>query len=82
MPTLFVLRDIGKRSPAPDYLLLAVVLIVCAQPQQTYVPRLVSLVYLLQSYLPLFMAAAVLAYLLRSIIQPPSERLPHRRGVA
>jgi len=71
MPTLFVLRDIGKRSMVPDYLLLAVGLMICAQSPQTYVPRLVSLVYLLQSYLPLFIAAAVLAYVLRAILQPP-----------
>jgi Glycosyltransferase family 87 len=64
IPTLFVIRDIGKRQLTPNYLLIAVGLMICAQPQQSRVPGLAALVYMLQAYLPLLIATAVAAYLL------------------
>jgi hypothetical protein len=73
IPTLFVIRDLGRRNVAPDYLLLAAFMMLCAQPQQTYVPRLPILIYTLQSYLPLFIAAAVMLYLLRTVFRPPTQ---------
>jgi len=67
MPTLYVLRDLGKHGIPANYLLLGVALMLCAQPQQTTVPGLTPIIYLLQAYLPLFMAGAVLIYLLRAL---------------
>jgi hypothetical protein len=64
IPTLWVIRDLGRRKVTPDYLLIALGLMICGQPQQSRVPGLAGLVYMLQAYLPLLVAAAVAAYLL------------------
>lgn len=64
IPTLFVIRDIGRRRTTPEFLLIAVGLMVWGQPQQTYVPGLQALIYMLQAYLPLLTAAAVMGYVL------------------
>jgi hypothetical protein len=69
IPTLFVVRDLQSRNLNPNYLLLAVGLMVCAQPQQSNVPGLTALVYMLQAYLPLFMAAAVMCYVLSALLR-------------
>jgi hypothetical protein len=76
MPTLFVVRDIAKRGIPPDYFLMAVGLMVCAELQQTYVPRLGSFVYMLQAYLPLFVSGAVLLYVLRALLRPALHPQP------
>jgi hypothetical protein len=67
IPTLFVERDLSRRGVRTDYLLLAVGVMVFAQPQQSNVPGLTALVYMLQAYLPLYLAGAVLVYVLRAI---------------
>jgi hypothetical protein len=64
IPTLFVIEDLGKRRITPNYLLIGLGLMICAQPQQTTVPGLMALVYMLQAYLPLLISAAVAEYLL------------------
>jgi hypothetical protein len=81
IPTLWVIRDLGKRKVTPDYLLIALGLMVCAQPQQSRVPGLAGLVYMLQAYLPLLIAATVAAYLLVDGIkerEAPASGSPER----
>lgn len=73
MPTLFVVRDICKRQITPNYLLLALGLMVCAQPQQTNVPGLTALIYMLQAYMPLFMAAAVMVYIFGTLVRTSTQ---------
>jgi Glycosyltransferase family 87 len=78
IPTLFVIRDIAHRKIAPRPLLIAVGLMLLAQPQQNYVPGLQVLIYMLQAYLPLITAAAVLGYVLSiSIAAQAAPESPH-----
>ena len=72
IPTLFVLRDLGGRGCRPDYLLLGLGLLAFGQPQQSLVPGLQVLIYMLQAYLPLFLAAAVMVYVLKTILKNPA----------
>jgi hypothetical protein len=72
IPTLFVLRDLGQRGRRPDYLLLGLGLLAFGQPQQNLVPGLQVLIYLLQAYLPLFVAAAVMVHVLKMILIEPA----------
>jgi hypothetical protein len=74
IPTLYVVRDLSKRGVRPDYLLLAVGILLWGQPQQSNVPGLTALVYMLQAYLPLYVSGAVLAYLLSAIPERVRER--------
>lgn len=71
MPALFVVRDLGRRGLSPDYLLLGLGLMAFGQPQQSLVPGLQLLIYMLQAYLPLFLAAAVTVYVLQMILKEP-----------
>ena len=71
MPTLFVLRDLGRQGFRPDYLLIGLGLMVLGQPQQSLVPGLEVLIYMLQAYLPLFVAAVVMVYTLKMILKKP-----------
>jgi hypothetical protein len=64
IPALFVLRDIARRDITPNYFLLGLALLIWAQPQQTTVPGMDGLIYMIQAYLPLLMSAAVMAYVL------------------
>jgi hypothetical protein len=73
MPSLFVLRDMRRRGGSVDYLLVALCLMIGAQPQQSYVPRLKSLIYLCQGYLPLFMAAGVMVYIANALGRSTNE---------
>jgi hypothetical protein len=75
IPTLFVLRDLGRRRLHPDYFLLGLGLLAFGQPQQSLVPGLTVLIYILQAYLPLFLAVAVMAYLLKMILEEPGTGL-------
>ena len=68
IPTWFVIRDIGKRGPAPGYFLFVVGLLVGCQPQQSYVPGMSVLIYLVQGYLPLLTAAIVMIYTLKLML--------------
>ena len=72
IPTLFVVRDLGRRGHRPDYLLLGLGLLAFGQPQQSLVPGLQVLIYLLQAYLPLFLAAGVMVYVLKMILKDPA----------
>ena len=76
IPTLFVLRDLGRRGRRPDYLLLGLGLLAFGQPQQSLVPGLKVLIYLLQAYLPLFVAAGVMVYVLKTILKKPVALMP------
>jgi hypothetical protein len=69
MPALFVVHDLGQRGLRPDYLLLGLGLMTFGQPQQSLVPGLQLLIYMLQAYLPLFLAAAVTVYVLQMILK-------------
>jgi hypothetical protein len=69
IPTLFVVRDIGRRGIAPEYFLFAVGLMIWGQPQQNYVPGMQALIYMLQAYLPLFMAATVMVYMMTVLLR-------------
>jgi hypothetical protein len=69
MPALFVIHDLGQRGLRPDYLLLGLGLMTFGQPQQSLVPGLQLLIYMLQAYLPLFLAAAVTVYVLQMILK-------------
>jgi hypothetical protein len=64
IPTLFVVRDMDRRGIRADYLLLGAGLMTFGQPQQSNVPGLQAGIYMLQAYLPLWIAGAVLVYLL------------------
>jgi hypothetical protein len=76
MPALFVVRDVARRGIPPDYLLLAVALMVLAQPQQTNVPGLQALIYMLQAYLPWIMAACIMVYTLGAVLRTSKEPYP------
>ena len=67
VPALFVFRDLTRREIRTDYLLIGAGLMVFAQPQQTNIPGLTAFIYMLQAYLPLFMAGAVLVYVLGAL---------------
>jgi len=71
IPALFVVRDLGTRGLRTDYLLLGLGLMAFGQPQQSLVPGLELLIYMLQAYLPLFLAAAVMVYVLKTILKEP-----------
>ncbi len=73
LPTLFVVRDLNRRAVRTDYLLLAVGLMIVAQPQQSNVPGVTDLVYMLQSYLPLYLAGGVLVYVLGALRDPDTD---------
>jgi hypothetical protein len=73
LPTLFVVRDLNRRAVRTDYLLLAVGLMIVAQPQQSNVPGVTDLVYMLQSYLPLYLAGGVLVYVLGALRDPETD---------
>jgi Glycosyltransferase family 87 len=68
IPALFVVRELGRRGLRPDYLLLGIGLMTFGQPQQSLVPGLEVLIYMLQAYLPLFLSAAVMVYVLKMIL--------------
>lgn len=76
IPALFVVRDIARRGIAPDYFLLGLALLIWAQPQQTYVPGLEALIYMLQAYLPLLVSTAIMIYVLRLLPQESPEPVP------
>jgi Glycosyltransferase family 87 len=80
IPTLFVLRDLGRRGLRPDYLLLGLALLAFGQPQQTFVPGSQVLIYLAQAYLPLFVTAAVMVYVLKMILRNPGASAPDEAG--
>jgi hypothetical protein len=65
IPALFVIRNIARRGLTPDYFLLGLALLIWAQPQQDYVPGMEALIYMIQAYLPLFISAAIMIYVLR-----------------
>jgi len=81
IPALFVIRDL-RRSEGQSYLLIALGLMVLAQPQQTNVPGLQVLIYMLQAYLPLSVAAVVMVYVLRLMLRTAHELQPFRDEVA
>jgi hypothetical protein len=81
IPALFVIRDL-RRSEGQSYLLIALGLMVLAQPQQTNVPGLQVLIYMLQAYLPLSVAAVVMVYVLRLMLRTADELQPSRDEVA
>jgi len=78
IPSLFVIRDLGKHEIPQNWLLLAIGLMIFAQPQQTNVPGLQSLIYMLQAYLPLLMAAGIMVYVLETIARTARESQPFR----
>jgi hypothetical protein len=72
IPTLYVIRDMGRRGLAPESYLLFIALLVWGQPQQTSVPGLQAFIYMLQAYLPLTVAATVMVYVLRVVLSTAS----------
>jgi len=78
VPSLFVIRDLGKHEIPQNWLLLAIGLMIFAQPQQTNVPGLQSLIYMLQAYLPLLMAAGIMVYVLEALARTAREPQPSR----
>jgi hypothetical protein len=69
LPALFVSRDLCVRHVKPEYVALAAGFMLCAQPQQTNVPGLMGLVYMLQAYLPLFSSSMILFYILNTLLR-------------
>jgi hypothetical protein len=78
IPALYVLRDMSRRSVAIDYVAIGAVLMLIGQPQQTSVPGMSAAITLLQAYLPLLEAMAILAYLLCVLNRGPEASGPER----
>jgi hypothetical protein len=77
IPALFVIRDLRGRSEGmKDFMMIALGLMILAQPQQTNVPGLQVLIYMLQAYLPLSVAVVVMVYVLRLMLRTVPERQP------
>ena len=74
LPALYVLRDLRRRRLPADYVLLGVGLMIVGQPQQTNVPGMTALVYMLQAYLPLLLSGGALAYLVTALQRAPPPR--------
>lgn len=81
IPALFVVRDLRRSEGTQNYLLIALGLMILAQPQQTNVPGLQVLIYMLQAYLPLSLAAVVMIYVLRLMLRTAPEVQPVHNGV-
>ncbi|HEY6923989.1 MAG TPA: glycosyltransferase family 87 protein [Steroidobacteraceae bacterium] len=82
IPALFVIRDLRRSEGTQNYLLLALGLMILAQPQQTNVPGLQILIYMLQAYLPLWVAAIVMVYVLRLMLHTTLEFRPAASATA
>jgi hypothetical protein len=82
IPALFVIRDLRRSEGTQNYLLIALGLMILAQPQQTNVPGLQVLIYMLQAYLPLSVAAVVMVYVLRLMLRTAPEFQPSHADAA
>jgi Glycosyltransferase family 87 len=79
IPALFAVRDVARRGVPPNYLLIGLALMVWGQPQQTNVPGLQALIYMLQAYLPWIMAACIMVYTLSALLRTRSSFDPDER---